>query len=191
MRTWLKVKTFRFLLAQPGRALAGAGAPSFQEALYAPTLGELAGNIIRWANGLGEKVKAGTLSWAVGLAETIYKKPAGAYLALLTVEWKASLTGSTFTEPGTGGTEYEGYARKKITFHEAVEGSEAEIYNTAQEEFAVITGTGAGAKIIAWGLSTELTLGTNIAGGTTTETTISKTQTPAIIAAKALKIKLA
>lgn len=191
MRDRLKATLFRYLLAHPSPALAGAGVTvAWGDLTASRSLGEFAHGVIVWASGLGKLVKAGALSWAVGKAETIYKKPAGAYLALLTVEWKYSLTGSTFTEPGTGPTEYEGYARKKITFAEAIEGEEAEIYNELKEEFALITGSGAGAKIIAWGLSTEATAGTNIAGGTCTETTISKTQTPAIVEPKALKIKI-
>lgn len=182
---------FRYLLAHPSpRACAAEVAVARGEIIAAPSLREAFEGIIRWASGLGKLAKAGTLSWVVGKAETIYKKPAGAYLALLTVEWKYSLKGSEFTEPGTGSTEYEGYARKKITFHEAIEAEEAEIYNEAKEEFAAITGSGAGAKIIGWGLASEATSGTNIAGGTCTETTISKANSPAYVEKEALKIKL-
>lgn len=193
MRERMKAGLFRYALAHPSRAVAGAyAAGGWGIAVDAelPARERFEG-IVRWANGLGKKVKAGALSWAFGVAETIFTKPTTqCYLALLTVEWKYSLTGTEFTEPGTGSTEYEGYARKKLTLHEAVEGEEAEIYNTAKEEFAAITGSGAGAKIIGWGISTALTAGTNVAGGTCTETTISKANSPAYVEAAALKIKL-
>jgi hypothetical protein len=191
MRAWIKRSIFLYLLAQPSIAMAGAGAATWDDVRYAPSLRDLAGSIISWANGLGEKAKAGALSWLVGKAETEFKFSAGAgYLALLTVEWKYSQTGSTFTEPGTGPTEYEGYARKKITWKEVILGEEAEIYNEAKEEFAALTGSGAGAKIIGWGLATAATAGVNIAGGTCTETTISKANSPAYVNAKELKIKI-
>lgn len=136
--------------------------------------------------GFGKLVKAGALSWAVGKAETIYKKPAKAYLALCTVEVKYSNTGATITE-ATGAT---GYSRKEITFAEAVEGETAEIYNAAEETMAAIT---AGeAKVIGWALcdSPETGKGNLIAFGTCTETVISKTQSPPTVAAKALKVEL-
>lgn len=183
---------FRYLLAQPGPAAAGAAVSIAADDVFAaPSPREAFEAIIRWANGLGKLAKAGTLTWLVGAAETLFKFSAGAgYLALLTVEWKYSLTGAEFTEPGTGPTEYEGYARKKITWKAVTEGEEAEIVNSAKEEFAAITGSGAGAKIIAWGLSTAATAGTNIAGGTATETTISKANSPAYVEKEQLKIKL-
>lgn len=192
MREQLKVKLFRFALAHPSKAACVAGMSIAADDVFAaPSPREAFESIIRWANGLGKLVKAGTLSWAFGVAETIYKKPATqCWLALLTVEWKFSLTGTTFTEPGTGPTEYEGYGRKKLTLHEAIEGEEAEIFNTAKEEFAAITGSGAGAVIIGWGISTEATLGTNVAGGTCTSTTITKANSPAYVEKEALKIKI-
>lgn len=183
---------FRYLLAQPGLAACSAGVTiAGDEVFAAPSPREAFEAIVRWANGLGKLAKAGTLTWLVGSAETIFKFSSGAgYLALLTVEWKYNLLGSEFTEPGTGSTEYEGYARKKITWKAVTEGEEASIVNNAKEEFAAITGSGAGAKILAWGFSTAATSGTNIAGGTCTETTISKANSPAYVAAEALKIAL-
>jgi hypothetical protein len=183
---------FRYLLAQPGLAACHAGVASAQEDVFAaPSPREAFEAVVRWANGLGKLAKAGTLTWLVGSAETIFKYSAGAgYLALLTVEWKYTLLGSEFTEPGTGSTEYEGYARKKITWKAVTEGEEASIVNNAKEEYAAITGSGAGSKIIGWGLSTAATSGINIAGGTCTETTISKANSPAYVAAEALQIKL-
>lgn len=141
-------------------------------------------------SGFAVKPKAGTLSWLVGLAETIYKKPTEApYLALCTTKVEYNNTGTTIKEPGIGSTELEGYKRKQITFHEAVEAEEAEIYNTAEEIFSAITGSG-NAKIIGWALCTKVTVGELIAFGECTSTELSKTQSPPTVAAKVLKILL-
>jgi hypothetical protein len=146
--------------------------------------------LLRALSGFGKLVKAGTLSWATGKAETIFKKPAEApWLALCTVEPKYTNTGTTITEPGTGPTEAQGYARKQVTFSEAVEGETATIENTAEEIMAAITGSGS-ATIIGWALVSASAAGNLIAFGTATSTVISKTQSPPTVAAKGLKIEL-
>lgn len=140
-------------------------------------------------SGLSQKAAAGTLSWLVGKAETIFKKPAKVYLALCTVVPTSASTGVTITE-ATGAT---GYARVEVpaaSIHEAEEGETSLIKTTAELIFNNIT---AGeATIIGWALcdSSETNKGNSIAWGTATSTVISATQTPPTVASEKLKIEI-
>ena len=139
------------------------------------------------ANGLGKLVKAGALTWALGSAETIFKKPTTVYLALLTAEATYGLTGAEVEakEPTGVGS----YARHAISVWEIVEGETAEIRNKNTETFTAFTGAGT-AKIKGWALLDAATAGNLIAFGSVTEVEISKTASPAVVEAQALKITL-
>lgn len=117
--------------------------------------------------------------------KTEYAKPAKIYLALCTVVPTSSSTGVTITE-ATGAT---GYERKELTAA-SIEGTEAEeslIEYIAELVFKAITA--GSATIIGWAVvdSAETNKGNVVDYGSCTSTVISSTQTPPVIAAKALK----